>query len=124
MASITDIEEIIKCGICNSSFSESAPKILPCLHTFCTNCISKTDIEKILSSLRITPGTKFCSPYCKVQYSESVTEKLPVNFSVSCLLQILSKKPPTCQICEDTDCPSVALCYDCPCFLCDECMKA
>ena len=125
MGSKTDIKEMTTCGICNSSFSESAPKILPCLHTFCTNCVSKTGTESTLTvSLRVAPSTTFCCPYCKVQYAEAIIKKLPLNFSVACLVQILSRKPSTCQSCEDTDSFTNALCYDYPCFLCDDCMKS
>ena len=113
MASNTDIEEIVKCGICNSSFAESHPRILPCLHTFCTNCINTPSQTSF----------KFSCPYCKVKYSKAVTEKLPLNFSAACLGQILSEKPPACQNCLHPDHLSVALCCDCPCFLCSECMK-
>ena len=122
MGSKTDIEEMTTCGICNSSFSESAPKILPCLHTVCANCI--TPIETSSGSSQTSPSTTFCCPYCKVpQFSQLDIEKLPINSSVACLVQILSGKPPTCQVCENSNNPSVALCYDCPCFLCGECMK-
>ena len=121
MASNTNAEEIL-CSICSSSFTKSVPPmILPCLHTFCTHCISTERTSS--GDLQIPPHTNFCCPYCKLQYPESVTEKLPLNFSAACLVQILSRKPPICQICEDTAHSSIALCYDCPCFSCDECIK-
>ena len=116
MASNTGIEERINCGICKSSFTGSPPRILPCLHTFCTNCIN-TPLQTL------SGPTRFSCPYCKVKYSRAVTEKLPLNFSAVCLAQILKGEPPTCQSCLNADHETVALCYDCPCFLCGECMK-
>ena len=125
----TDNKEMVVCGICNDYFLD--PRILPCLHTFCANCIIKqAKQEKLTETVQSGPsqekstGASICCPYCKVQYSESIIRDAPPNRSAACLVQILNKKPPTCQVCEDTDCVSVALCYDCPCFLCEECAKS
>ena len=60
---------------------------------------------------------------CNIQYPESAIEKFPRNLSAECLVQILSKQPPCCQVYQETDCQSVAYAMTTPVF-CEESKKA
>ena len=66
MAGLRDkVEEHVTCSICLERLEN--PKVLPCLHTFCSGCIMK--LEK-------TAGGFITCPECRLQVKVSNKEQL------------------------------------------------
>ena len=42
-----DLENLVTCAICLGNFTERDPRTLPCLHTFCVDCLHQTYLAKI-----------------------------------------------------------------------------
>ena len=54
------VDNLLHCPVCNNEFN--APKLLPCLHSFCFECL-----ESSLAQSQIGPGQAFLCPLCKTQ---------------------------------------------------------
>ena len=117
-----EIEEEITCSICNEMFTE--PKTIPCLHTFCENCItSAIEIGKKI-------GRDICCPVCRAELPEDL-KAVPTNFSTKRLIEIFKKRQLSmkqkgdemrCGGCEDNN-PAIMWCADCESLLCEDCYK-
>ena len=112
-ASIVDDE--LKCGICLELFQD--PRSLPCLHTFCRECIQRSLNEN--HSLKC--------PLCRAKHdlSEEGAGLLPVNqFALQELplkrLQEQENKQ-KCGFCGEAV-PPVAWCDDCGVLICKNCL--
>ena len=123
------IKEELTCAICQDLLNE--PKILPCLHSFCTGCLKEWSGR--MANLDPSKRHLEC-PLCraKVLLSTSRTvEELPSHFSAIRLVEIVylqeqagSKKvTPICQNCNEGE-NAVSTCSDCAIFLCDFCEKS
>ena len=116
------VRKEVTCSICLTIFKN--PKILPCLHTFCFNCL------QILWQQADTGGFNrvINCPQCREKVPLSSVEKLPASFSVSRLVDIVqmqdrlsNEAPPTCQSCSKNT-RAVASCAPCGIFLCSACL--
>ena len=121
------VDDVTQCSICLSDFSE--PRQLPCLHTFCLDCItqhvSRTELE----------GNSPACPVCRKQFSIPVAgvKQLPHNFFVAGLVEAkkTASQPAAGQPCEvclalsegDTAIVSQATnyCVDCQEKICEKC---
>ena len=123
------VKEELTCTICQDLLND--PKILPCLHSFCTGCL-KEWLDR-LPYLEASKRELEC-PLCrgKVALSTSrAVEELPSHFSAVRLVEIVrlqeqasSKKvTPICQSCDEGE-PAVSYCGECVMFLCEFCEKA
>ena len=112
-----DIDSLINCSICLSEIQN--PKALPCLHSFCLNC---------LKEVKHPPGILTC-PLCQ--------EEAPIppggigdfrdNFFINQLkdkkaIQKIGDVQMPCICCKSTDRETVARCMDCNGFLCQQCV--
>jgi len=118
-----EIEGEITCSICEEIFSQ--PKTIPCLHTFCEQCIKST----IEASKRT--GTELCCPICRAELPQDV-KNIPTNFSTNRLIEIYYKRQNSsqgktqelrCGECDDEDATVTMWCVDCESPLCGECYK-
>ena len=108
----------LKCGICLELFQD--PRSLPCLHTFCRECIQR--------SLNETDHSLKC-PVCRAKHelSDEGAGLLPVN---QYALQELPLKQPEdnggqqaeCKSCGE-QAPVVAWCEDCDTMICQQCLS-
>lgn len=109
-----------KCRKCNELFSD--PRLLPCLHSFCKDCILKT----------IDSANKLINcPTCSESSPLSVNgvEAIPPNLHLEKEAKISkyeklikSKTPPPCDECvRDPVLETVSFCCTCTSFLCKEC---
>ncbi|XP_043466063.1 RING finger protein nhl-1-like isoform X2 [Leptopilina heterotoma] len=73
--SLGAIEEILRCAICNERFK--MPKMLPCQHTFCLECLQ----QQLTETLK-------CST-CFLTIKECSPESLPSNLYIENMLQII-----------------------------------
>ena len=123
------VKEELTCAICQDLLNE--PKILPCLHSFCTGCLK--DWSGRLANLDPSMRHLEC-PLCRAKVLLSTSravEELPSHFSAIRLVEIVrlqdqasSKKvTPICQNCNERE-NAVASCSECAIFLCEFCEKA
>ena len=115
-----DIDDITHCCICNNLYN--SPKVLPCLHTFCLECLEKYSDDKC-------PGDEDTCPLCRQQYiipPEGIAE-LPTNFFIQKLMDI--KKLNTdnnqlkCDICDESESVATMICVNCEVNMCNVCGK-
>ena len=115
------ISEELTCPICIHRLKD--PKVLPCLHTFCKECLVAATRGK----------TDATCPKCRESHPlpEGGVDKLLTNFPANSLLELLevhevgesegdAKKMLTCENGLDEN-DAVARCLDCNTYLCDSC---
>ena len=113
-----DVHDELQCGICLELFQD--PRSLPCLHTFCVECIQSTLNDK--HSLKC--------PVCRAEHQlgEEGAKLLPVN---SYARQELPRKrlrqqqennaEKKCECCGEVECADVAWCSECG-IICKSCL--
>ncbi|XP_032220236.1 RING finger protein nhl-1 [Nematostella vectensis] len=117
-SSIEKVREELTCSVCLEQFRE--PKMLPCFHTFCKECLEKTK-----QSFR---GNLLC-PTCRTKTSvteHEMIQKLPNNFIVNRVLDALGAENSgelKCGSCNEIREPKWR-CFDCKLFFCGLCYKA
>ena len=112
------------CGICSHLFAD--PRVLECLHSFCSECL-----KKILNEHKLHKSLK--CPTCKTLTAVSKGEisALPKDLRKSYeaeVAQIASKMESkdniSCDQCVDPSSgPAVSFCVSCSEFLCNACTK-
>jgi len=123
------VKEELTCAICRDLLNE--PKILPCLHSFCTGCLKEWSGK--LANLDPSKRHLEC-PLCRARVllsSSRSVDELPSHFSAIRLVEIVrlqeqaaSKKvTPICQHCVDEE-KAVSSCSKCAIFLCEFCEKS
>ncbi|XP_070556577.1 tripartite motif-containing protein 2-like [Ptychodera flava] len=112
-------EDFLTCPICLEQYKN--PKILPCYHTFCQQCLEKL-VEKT--------GSLNC-PSCQksVQLPEDRVAGLHNNFNINSMLEVVNKRigevtdqnERKCEFCEETK--ASVFCVDCGQCYCDVCSE-
>ena len=119
---LEELEKSLSCTVCSNVIRN--PKITPCLHTFCCECLN--DLAR-----RRPYQTSIACPLCDYEFRKpegSVFHSFPSNFHVNRLIDLfLAKKRPYV----DAECGSclkkvaiIAFCFVCDKFICDECLNA
>lgn len=122
---LRQISDITECSLCLELFKE--PKILPCIHTFCLQCLEKYGEDH-------NPGDKITCPLCRklLTVPPGGFKELPINHFMNQLLQFnqLSYNEPTkksveCDLCfaMSERSSAVNFCIDCRQNLCEACDK-
>ena len=119
MANIDDVDDdFIICSVCNNEYDENGrfPKLLPCLHTLCSQCVD--------SSVR---GTLVRCGVCQEDHKLSQdTQILPDSTMRNMMDLIKIQRKPSQILC--SDCPDrnngADFCKECYVFLCSECTSA
>ena len=119
-SSVTQESPSITCKKCSKPYTD--PRILPCLHSFCKNCIK---------SLVIQGGSKIRCSSCKTTspLPKKGVEAIPQNVRLSFEAEVamyemkIKKDPPSeCDECSRVPPqPIVAFCCTCRSFLCKPC---
>ncbi|KAI8512721.1 hypothetical protein Bbelb_093600 [Branchiostoma belcheri] len=111
-------EKFLTCAVCEEIYTD--PRVLPCLHTFCANCLEKWRKRK----------RKVTCPTCReqVRLKGTAISSLPQYFFMKSLLDFRalhnSEDAHTkCQMCK-SDNRVEGLCTDCHLLLCKNCMTA
>ncbi|XP_038602056.1 tripartite motif-containing protein 59 [Tachyglossus aculeatus] len=82
-----NLEEELTCSICYSIFED--PRVLPCSHTFCRNCLENvlqaSGNSYIWRPLRIPLKCPNCRS--RVEIPQSGIESLPVNFALRAIIE-------------------------------------
>ena len=123
------VKEELTCAICQDLLND--PKILPCLHSFCTGCL-----KEWLGRLPYLDTSKreLECPLCRGKVALTTpraVEELPSHFSAVRLVEIVrlqqqvsSKKvTPICRSCDEGEL-AVSYCNECATFLCEFCETA
>ena len=126
MTYIFRIMDLFECSVCLNDMLERAPRILPCLHSFCTECLQQ-----------LINNNKINCPTCReiTELKSNDVNELKVNFNLRQMKEQMEgqkekeqEKPPPgtktkslCQICHQTE--ALFKCKDCPDLLCEPCKK-
>ncbi|XP_078658144.1 tripartite motif-containing protein 3-like [Branchiostoma floridae x Branchiostoma belcheri] len=109
-------EEFLTCAICMLNYSD--PKILPCLHSFCRECLQDW----------ATKQQPLECPTCRepVRLPDQGVDGLRTNFYVNNLLDFAAAKKGAepgvpCQVCEGNVEGSKSWCADCAILMCESC---
>jgi len=117
------VSDMTKCSICLEDFKD--PMSLPCLHTFCLECLSGLCQDK-------WPGDDLLCPVCRniCEVPEDGISAFPLNFIINDLLfaQKAAKPAFLCDFCIElnggtkTDvAPATKYCVDCSQHVCEKC---
>ena len=121
--SLEELERDITCAICQEHYSE--PKVLPCLHYYCKQCILKL-------ALRTATNQPFPCPECRKETTlpEGGVDELKTAFFVhrlkdmySTVERVCSKVEVKCEGCTDSGDKAEAFCRQCAMFICKECIN-
>ncbi|XP_067681730.1 E3 ubiquitin-protein ligase TRIM56-like [Haliotis asinina] len=111
-------DDLLSCGICRGMFTY--PRILPCLHTFCLQCLC-THTESAKSSQRSLLCPQCHEPFTKTSFENN-------NIFIDGLTELLKCK--TSIECKCTPCSlrgrisaAAGKCLDCGDFLCSACSR-
>jgi len=112
-------DSFLICQVCGNEFN--APKVLPCLHSFCFECL-----ENSLSQSDIGPGQAFLCPICKTQCvvpARGVRSMKSNIFLVTLQEFFHNKTLDPDQQCEGCDSGRAARkkCIECTDWLCNQC---
>ena len=82
--SVEDLEKEITCAICHNHYTK--PKVLPCLHYYCKQCIHRL-------TLRTGLNKPFSCPECRKDTTlpQGDVDKLPTAFFVNRMKSVHSK---------------------------------
>ena len=117
-----NLHEEVSCSVCMCTFTD--PKQLPCLHSFCLNC---------LNGIQRTSGVhgKITCPECRKQFDiprSGNPSEFPTNFRINRLLDVLAIKECNtagvkCGNCDKRRAETL-YCFQCCSFWCQECISA
>ena len=117
-----NLHEEVSCSVCMCTFTD--PKQLPCLHSFCLNC---------LNGIQRTSGVhgKIRCPECRKQFDiprSGNPSEFPTNFRINRLLDVLAIKECNtagvkCGNCDKRSAETL-YCFQCCSFWCQECISA
>jgi len=82
-STLRNLEDITECCICCETFTD--PRMLPCIHTFCFECLRKTGLE-----MKKRPGHVMPCPLCKEEFTipRNGWDDLKKNFFMMRLMDI------------------------------------
>ncbi|XP_033747595.1 tripartite motif-containing protein 2-like isoform X2 [Pecten maximus] len=122
-------DEFLTCKICLEGFKN--PKCLDCLHTFCEQCIDN-HIMSECTYKKYSDYREFTCPLCRkrTQLPLGGVKKLPDNFLVSSLGEVVARQKPSkfpfCDICKLVNRKhreASSKCLDCNKLLCKNCVE-
>ena len=120
---LKEMEKEIICAICQEHYTE--PKVLPCLHYYCKQCILRL-------ALRVESNKPFSCPECREKNAlpEGGVDELKTAFFVNRLKPIFSMLERThskvevkCVACTESGGKAEAFCRQCARFVCSECIR-
>ena len=118
---LEDLEKEVTCAVCQEHYTD--PKILPCLHYYCKQCILRL-------ALRTGKNKPFSCPECHKDTTlpEGGVEELKSAFFINRLKFMYVKhkkalsKQAHCEICTNLQALAEAFCQQCDKFACKSCV--
>ena len=120
---LKDLKKHLTCSICLDTYNE--PKTIPCLHTFCCQCLEN-------HAKASNKEGKFRCPECQAQIDlpeGNRFKSFPSSFFHNSLLSVLAVRRSgdgsniTCSQCRK-DNTQMCYCFDCGLFMCPNCYNA
>ena len=125
------LQEELTCCICHEYFIK--PKTLPCMHTFCAECLEKAislaikppprpqEEEQQTACNPAPPSPQVLCPTCRepAQLPDGGVSKLKTNYPLANLVEAIVRY---CQMCTEREI-ACNHCTDCKAYLCDFCSK-
>ena len=120
--SVEELEKEITCAVCHGHYNE--PKVLPCCHYYCKECIYSP-------ALRTGLDKPFSCPECRMDVTlpQGSVDNLPTAFFINRLKQVHSKLEKAhgkvdakCELCRGAK--AEAFCRQCASLICADCVKA
>ena len=119
---LEELEEEITCPVCQEHFRD--PKILPCLHYYCKECVRQL-------ALRAGPNRPFACPECRREtvLPQNDPDQLPTAFFVNRMKELRTKMEKAhgkveamCEVCSGAKVE--AFCRQCAEFICSDCVRS
>jgi len=119
---VEELEEEITCPVCQNHFRE--PKILPCLHYYCKECVRQL-------ALRAGPNQPFTCPESRrgTVLPQNNPDQLPTAFFVNRMNKLHAKMEKAqgkveaaCEMCSGAK--AEAFCRQCTEFICSNCVRS
>ena len=118
---LEELEDEITCPVCQEHFRD--PKILPCLHYYCKECVRQL-------ALRAGTNRPFACPECRRRtvLPQNDPDQLPTAFFVNRMKELRTKMEKAqgkmeamCEMCSRGK--AVAFCRQCTDFICNDCAR-
>ena len=119
---LEELEDEITCPVCQEHFRD--PKILPCLHYYCKECVRQLALRAGLNRL-------FACPECRrgTVLPQNDPDQLPTAFFVNRMKElrtkmekVLGRMEAVCEMCSRGK--AEAFCRQCTDFICSDCMRS
>ena len=119
---LEELEEEITCPVCQEHFRD--PKILPCLHYYCKECVRQL-------ALRAGSNCPFACPECRrgTALPQNDPDQLPTAFFVNRMKELRTKMEKAqgkveamCEVCSGARVE--AFCRQCAEFICSDCVRS
>ncbi|KAJ8309762.1 hypothetical protein KUTeg_011627 [Tegillarca granosa] len=113
-------DNFLQCSVCSTEFDDNCrtPRILPCLHTFCSSCI-----QDLATKLEVE------CPDCDAKHGrpQNGISDYPIDIACRNFLDFIRVQQRPSEV-PCTDCPdrdvAQTFCKDCSTFMCKECTNA
>ncbi|XP_029201172.2 E3 ubiquitin-protein ligase TRIM71-like [Acropora millepora] len=118
------LKEEAECPLCLDTVKN--PKTLPCLHSFCLECLDKVG-NVARTQLQTTIKCPVCQTPFPIPHTDTFTN-FPSSFYLNRLLDVLAVKDSSikaqkCNSCDDNN-PATSYCFVCQTFMCDSCVQS
>ncbi|XP_015762187.1 PREDICTED: E3 ubiquitin-protein ligase TRIM71-like [Acropora digitifera] len=126
-----DVQQLFKrlkkeaeCPLCLDTVKN--PKTLPCLHSFCLECL-----DKLANFARRQLQTTIKCPVCQTSFpipDKDTFANLPTSFHLNRLVDVLAleesgSQPQKCNSCDENN-PATSYCFVCQTFMCASCFQS
>ena len=119
----------LKCSVCLNTYD--VPKTLPCLHTFCKNCIEECILKRPSAIAEELAENEMRCPNCRQKHTlpPGGVEDIPINFEIRAIIELLQSVPssPTHPASQASNCKECTkknvecFCEDCRVLVCALC---
>ena len=118
---MADDGDQLRCSACSKRFRD--PKLLPCLHTFCCECLDES-VEPANGEATLIVKCPSCDS--ETSLPRGGVSGLPTNLFISNLIEVVAVQNDqriVCNLCTEGS-RATAQCSDCLSFLCEFCEQA
>ena len=119
-----DLKDFITCAVCFELFEDRDPRTLPCVHSFCSECI-----QRVLNTARSVRRTNDIQcPVCQTPATipGGNVSKLPAYFlsrQIQTIIEQMKKRHAVCKACKTTkhQAEVASYCFQCTMAVCKTC---
>ena len=119
-----DLKEFVTCSVCFELFEDRDPRTLPCVHSFCSECI-----QRVLNTGKSVKRTDdIICPICQTPATipGGKVSKLPAYFlsrQIQTIIEQMKKRHSVCKACKTTkhQAEVTSYCFQCTMAVCKKC---